>query len=88
MKVDFKPIVHTKKTPDEDISKSFIKHVTKLTLQIYQNYDKNPKTMIFNSKDQKDFKSATKCHICERKFFRDKETKKILKVRDHCHFSS
>ena len=87
MKVDFKPIVYTKKTPDEDISKKFIKHVTNLTLQIYQNYYKNPKTMIFNSEDQKDFKSATKCHICEKKLFRDKVTKKILKVRDHCHFN-
>ena len=87
MKVDFKPILYTKKTPDEDISKKFIKHVTKLTLQIYQNYYKNPKTMIFNSEDQKDFQSARYCHICEKKLFRDKVTKKILKVRDHCHFT-
>ena len=87
MEVNFKPIVHTKKTPDEDISKSFIKHVTKLTLQIYQNYHKNPKTMIFSSEDQKDFKSATLCHICENDLYKDKETGKILKVRDHCHFT-
>ena len=32
---NFKPIVYTKKTPDEDISKKFIKHITNLTLQIY-----------------------------------------------------
>ena len=87
LNTNFKPIVHTKKTPDEDISKKFIKHVTKLTHQIYQNYYKNPKTMLFNSEDQKDFETATKCHICEQKLFRDKETKKILKVRDHCHFT-
>ena len=43
--------------------------------------------MIFKSKDQKDFQSATHCHICEKKLFRDKETNKILKVRDHCHFT-
>ena len=43
--------------------------------------------MISNSEDQKDFKSATKCHICEKKLFRDKGTKKILNVRDHCHFT-
>ena len=35
---NFKPIVYTKKTPDEDISKKFIKHVTKLTYKIYQDY--------------------------------------------------
>ena len=87
MKVNFKPLVYKKKTSDEDISKIFIKHVVKLTHKIYQDYYKNPKTMIFKSKDQKDFQSATKCHICEKKLFRDKETNKILKVRDHCHFT-
>ena len=43
--------------------------------------------MIFNSEDKKDFKSTTLCHICEQKLFRDKETGKMLKVRDHCHFT-
>ena len=43
--------------------------------------------MIFNSEDQEDFESATKCHICEQKLFRDKETNEILKVRDHYHFT-
>ena len=43
--------------------------------------------MIFNSTDQEDFQSATKCHICEKDLFRDKMTEKILKVRGHCHFS-
>ena len=87
LNTNFKPIVYTKKTSDEDISKKFIKHVTKLTLQIYQNYYKNPKTMILNSEDQEDFKSARYCHICEKKLFRDKITEKILKVSDHCHFT-
>ena len=43
MKVNFKPIVYTKKTSDEDISKRFIKHVVKLTHQIYQEYYSKPK---------------------------------------------
>ena len=43
--------------------------------------------MIFNSEDQKDVQSARYCYICEKKLFRDKVTKKILKVRDHCHFT-
>ena len=87
LNTNFKPIVCTKKTPDEDISKKFIKHVVTLTHQIYQNYYKNPKTMLFNSEDQKDFESARYCYICEKKLFRVKVTKKILKVRDHCHFT-
>ena len=43
MEVNFKPIVYKKKTKDEDISKSFIKNVIKLTQQIYQKYYKNQK---------------------------------------------
>ena len=87
LNVNFKPIVYKKKTEDEDISKRFNKHVTELTCKIYKKYYKKPKTMIFNPKDQKDFQSATICHICEQDLFKDKETGQILKVRDHCHFT-
>ena len=38
LNVNFKPIVYTKKTSDEGISKRFIKHVIKLTHKIYQDY--------------------------------------------------
>ena len=47
LNTNFKPIVYTKETPDEDISKKFIKHVTKLTLQIYQNYYNKKFSKIF-----------------------------------------
>ena len=87
MKVNFKPIVYTKKTSDEDILKRFIKHVIKLTHQIYQDYYSKPKPLYLTPQEEKDFQSATHCHICEKKLFRDKETNKILKVRDHCHFT-
>ena len=84
---NFKPIVYTKKTPDEDISKRFINHLTKLTHQIYQEYYTKPKPYNLTSQEEKDFQSATKCHICEQKLSRDKKTGKILKVRDHCQFT-
>ena len=87
MEVNFKPLVYKKKTEDEDISKRFIKHVTKLTHQIYQDYYSKPKPYNLTSQEEKDFQSATKCHICEQKLSRDKETGQILKVRDHCHFT-
>ena len=79
MKVNFKPIVYKKKTEDEDISKRFIKKCYRINMQDLQ--------MIFTPKDQKDFQSATICHICEQDLFKDKETGQILKVRDHCHFT-
>ena len=87
LNVNFKPIVYTKKTSDEDISKSFINHVVKLTFLIYQKFYLKPKPLNLTSKEEKDFQSARHCHICEKKLFRDKKTGKIVKVRDHCHFT-
>ena len=83
----YKPIVYTKKSEDEDedISKSFIKDVVKLTCNIYEKYYKNSKPLNLTSREEKDFQSARRCHICEKKLFRD--SGKILKVRDHCHFT-
>ena len=52
---NFKPIVYTKKTPDEDISKKFIKNVVKLTHQIYQDYYKKPKPYNLTLQEEKDF---------------------------------
>ena len=45
------------------------------------------KKYLFKRQEEKDFQSATKCHICEQKLFKDKEKGQILKVRDHCHFT-
>ena len=87
LNTNFKPVLYTKKTPDEDISKKFIKHVVKLTHQIYQEYYTKPKPLKLTSQEEKDFKSARYCHICDQKLFGDKKTSKILKVRDHCHFT-
>ena len=75
LNTNFKPIVYTKKIPDEDISKRFIKHLTKLTHQIYQEYYTKPKPYNLTSQEEKDFQSATKCHICEQKLSRDKKNR-------------
>ena len=87
MEVNFKPIVYTKKTEDEDISKRFIKQVIKLTHQIYQKYYSKPKPLNLTSQEENDFQSATICHICEKDLFKNKEKGRLLKVRDHCHFT-
>ena len=85
--VNFKPIVYTKKTEYEDISKRFIKHVIKLTHKIYQEYYSKPKPLNLTPQEEKDFQLATICHICEQDLFKDDETGQIIKVRDHCHFT-
>ena len=87
MKTNFKPILYTKKTPDENVSKKFIKCVVKLTHKLYQDYYKKPKPLNLTSQEEKEFQSATICHICEEKLSKDEKSKEIFKVRDHCHFS-
>ena len=72
---NFKPIVYTKKTPDEDISKKFIKQVVKLTHQIHKDYYIKPKRYNLTTEEEEEFQSATKCHICEEKLLRDKKNK-------------
>ena len=82
---NFKPIVYTKKTSDEDISKKFIEHVVKLTHKIYKDYYKKPKPYNLTVEEEKEFQSASTCHICEEEFSRDEKSNG--KVRDHCHFT-
>ena len=85
MNTNFKPIVYTKKTSDEDISEKFIKHVVKLTHKIYKDYYKKPKPYNLTVEEEKEFQSDSTCHICEEEFSRDKKTNR--KVRDHYHFT-
>ena len=80
---NFKPIVYTKKKPDEDISKKFIENVVKLTHMIYKNYYQKPKLLVLSKEEEKEFQSATKCHICEEKLSLDKKSN----LKDHCHFT-
>ena len=84
---NFKPIVYTKKKPDEDIAKKFIKYVVKLTYKIYKDYYQKPKPYNLSKEEEKEFQSAAFCHICEEEFSIDKKANKFSKVRDHCHFT-
>ena len=83
MKTNFKPILYTKKTPDEDVSEKFIEYVVELTHKIYEDYYQKPKPLVLTNEEEKEFQSATICHICEEKLSSDKKSK----VRDHCHFT-
>ena len=38
-------------------------------------------------KEEKEFHKAELCHICDKEFYEDDSTAKMLKVRDHCHFT-
>ena len=75
-----KPIVYTKKKSDEDISKKFIEYVVELTHKIYKDYYQKPEPLILTKEEEKEFKSATICHICEEEFSIDKKTNEIIAI--------
>ena len=80
---NLKPIVYTKKKSDEDISKKFIEYVVELTHKIYKDYYQKPKPLVLTKEEEKEFQSASICHICEEKLSLDKKSK----VKDYCHFT-
>ena len=78
--IHIKPIIYTKKSEDEDISKVFVEKLTELTKGIYNDFYLRPKPLRLTRAEQKSFEEATICHICSKKLEKDK-------VRDHCHFT-
>ena len=75
-----KPIIYTKKSEDEDISKIFVEKITEVTKGIYNDFYGRPKPLRLTQTEQKLFEKAKNCHICSREIREDK-------VRDHCHFT-
>ena len=55
-------------------------------LNVSQNH-LNPKPLKLTPEEEKDFKSAKVCHICEQEFGVYEKTGEIFRVRDHCHFT-
>ena len=83
----FNPIVYTKQTDDEDIAKIFLEKLEAITKKFYNEYYKKPTPLKLTSQEQKEFNKAEICHICEKEFYEDDSDRKMLKVRDHCHFT-
>ena len=95
------PINSCQPNPDKSFTQGYQKHEPSgycLYLKALDGLNTNFKPIVYTkkipvtsynltTKEEKDFQSATKCHICEQKLFRDKKTNKVLKVRDHCHFT-
>ena len=74
-----KPIIYTKTSEDEDISKVFVEKLVEVTKGIYNDFYCKPKPLRLSQAEQKLFQKAKTCHICNK----DLEDK----VRDHCHFT-
>ena len=75
-----KPVIYTKKSEDEDISKVFVEKLKEVTKGIYNDFYRRPKPLIMSPTEQKLFEEAVTCHICNKELREDK-------VRDHCHFT-
>ena len=78
--INIKPIIYTKSSEDEDVAKVFVEKIIELTKGIYNDFYLRPKPLKLSIDEQKFFKEATICHICNQKLEKDK-------VRDHCHFT-
>ena len=87
IKDNYKPIVYTKKSEDDNISEKFIKHLKIITHSIYRKYYLKSKPLKLTPEEEKDFKSAKVCHICDQDLLVYEKTGEIFKVRDHCHFT-
>ena len=74
------PIIYTKTSEDEDISKVFVEKLTEVTKGIYNDFYLRPKPLRLTNTEQKSFEEAKTCHICNCELKKDK-------VRDHCHFT-
>ena len=75
-----KPIIYTKTSEKEDISKVFVEKLTEVTRGIYNDFYLKPKPLRLTREEQKLFDTAQICHICNKELGEDR-------VRDHCHFT-
>ena len=76
----FKTVSFTKEKEDDDVAAIFIEKIAKYTQLIYDKYYKKPKMMFLSPEEEKSFKKAIYCSICEEKLEKDR-------VRDHCHIT-
>ena len=56
-----------------------------MEMEIKMSLPKKKKNL--TKEEEKDFQSASFCHICEKELSIDKKTNEFVKVRDHCHFT-
>ena len=77
----FPPVLkwYTIKEKDENIGKMFVENLESDIVEIYNKF-KFKKNVIITEKEERDFKEAIVCHICENPLHDDK-------VLDHCHLT-
>ena len=77
----FKPIIYTKKNPDDNIPLIFVQKLEKVTNKIYEDFYLRSKSLNITQKQYKEYLRTTVCNICKG------DIPKGDKVCDHCHFT-
>ena len=76
----FKTESFTKEKEDDNVAAIFVNRIVGYTKSIYTEYYRKPKQMLLTKDEEKSFKKAKYCNICEEELGKDR-------VRDHCHFT-
>ena len=82
------PVMYTKQPKDEDVAQIFVEMLEKDLKAVYAANGKAKMTL--TPEEQKAFRHATTCWICEEALVKDQsqeDYKKKQPVRDHCHFT-
>jgi len=74
------PVSYVAKSEDDDVANIFLDSLVKDVEDIYQQFLRKPKKMIFTAVEEEIFNSSTSCHICGGQLGEDK-------VSDHCHLT-
>ena len=77
----YKPIIYTKKNPDDNIPLIFVQKLEKVTNKIYEDFYLRSKSLNITQKQYKEYLRTTVCNICKG------DIPKGDKVCDHCHFT-
>ena len=78
----FKPILYTKKIPNDDDSSIFVSKLEKLVHKIYQDFYSRPLLLRMTQEQRVSYSKSEKCHICNEDILTPDD-----KVCDHCHFT-
>ena len=78
----FKPILYTKKTPNDDVSSIFVSELEKVVHKIYQDFYSRPLLLRMTQEQRVCYSKSWRCHICNEDILTPDD-----KVCDHCHFT-
>ena len=78
----FKPILYTKKTPNDDIPSIFVSKLEKVVHKIYQDFYSRPLPLRMTPKQRVSYSKSWRCHICNEDILTPDD-----KVCDHYHFT-